>query len=149
MKSLTGLSIGLLSLAVVVTSSSPAVARRVCVPGVGCVGTDGTTNTTFTTFDVYVHNKSSHPMTVTVESWREPNNQGRSCPGGGTSCLPDGWRTQQWDLRPGEKALLLNDVKGRTIYFSAKATDRSGASWQRQKIDMGSTYTRFEYSFSD
>lgn len=148
MKSLTGISIGLLSLAVAVASSSPAVAQRVCIPMVGCVGSDGV-ETTFTTFNVNVHNKSSHPMTVTVESWRPPNNQGLSCIGGGTSCLSDGWRTQRWDLRSGENAFILDDVKGRNIYFSAKATDGSGVSWTRRQIDMGSTYTRFEYSFSN
>ena len=148
MKSLIGLAIGLLSLAGVVASSSPVVADQVCIPVIGCVGPDGV-ETTFTTFNVYVHNKSSHPMTVTVESWRQPNNQGRSCPGGGTSCLPNGWRTQHWDFRSGEKALILDDVEGRNIYFSAKATDGSRAFWSRQKIDMGSTYTRFEYSLSD
>ena len=130
MKYLTGLSIGLLSVAVVITSSSPTVAERRCIPMVGCFGTDGTVETTFTTFNVYVHNKSSHPIRVTVESLR------------------DGWRTQYWNFSPGENALILSDVKGRNIYFSAKATDGSGASWSRQQVDMGSTYTRFEYSFS-
>jgi hypothetical protein len=93
MKYLTGLSIGLLSLAVVITSSSPTVAERRCIPGVGCFGSGGF-ETTLTTFNVSVHNKSSHPINVTVQSWQQPKNQeGLSCPGGGTSCLSDGWRT--------------------------------------------------------
>jgi len=114
-----------------------------CLPGIGCVGPGGV-ETTLTTFNVYIDNLSSYPVDVTVQSYKQPNTSGKSCPGGGTSCLPNGWRKGTWHLSPGEQdVFVLDDVEGRNIYVEARATDGSGKSWKFE-ADMGSVYTRYD-----
>ncbi len=142
--------IGLFTLGLVISTvlnCEPSPARTLCIPGLGCID-DERIETTFTTFNVYIDNLSSHPIDVTVQSYKQPNTSGRSCVGGGSSCF-NGWREGTWHVRSGQQdVFILDDVEGRNIYVSAKATDGSGKYWKFDR-DMGASFTRYDIRLAD
>lgn len=113
---------------------------QVCIPGVGCINESGRPEVTMRSFNIYLKNRSSHPISACVEYYSKHN---RATPdGSGTN-----WSNGCWDVAPGKKVFVIDDASGRYAYFSAEAVDGSGLTWGRKKVDMGSTYTRFEFTF--
>jgi hypothetical protein len=117
------------------------VIAQACIPGLGCLGGSGGADVTLGSFNVYFKNRTSSPIKACA-SWYQ--NQTFSKLGGGST----NWDSGCWNLAPGEKAFVINNATGRNIYISATATDGSGRTWPEKQVDMGSRYTRFEYTFN-
>jgi hypothetical protein len=115
---------------------------QVCIPGIGCMGGTGVIDVTLKSFNVYFINNSGHSINACARWYQSQQNF--ALPGGGST----NWDNGCWNLAPGETAFVINNATGRNIYFSATATDGSGLIWSEQEVDMGSRYTRFEYTFN-
>jgi hypothetical protein len=104
-------------------------------------------------FTVYVKNATQKRILVTAKYMDLfESRRGESCStvdGGGANCDDiTHWATSSWELNPGENALVINNAVGRIIYFSGKSVDNRGGFWPEKKVDMGSQFRRFDYTFN-
>ena len=103
-------------------------------------------------FDVYVKNNSQKRITVTAQymNYFEAGKKNGCADNGRTVDCDDTerWKTLSWDANPGQELFIISDAVGRTIYFSAKSQD-GRTEWSKKKVDMGSDYRKFTYSFSE
>ena len=100
-------------------------------------------------FNIYVKNGTSAPIQVHVV-WQVRADSGGACVAQvGVKCDDSDWNTNSyWTVQPGQKAFLIDDANGSIAYFSAKSLDNTG-EWTKKKVDMGSKYGDFTYTFSE
>ena len=103
-------------------------------------------------FHVYVKNNSRKPIVVTARYMNFYQKGVGSCStvdGRGENCPPtERWNTSSWIVNPSQDSFIISDAVGRTIFFEAKSQDGT-LVWNKQSVDMGSQYGRFNYAFNE
>jgi hypothetical protein len=119
-----------------------AQASAYCIPGVACIGGKGL-ETTLKSFNIYIRNRTGRPISACVSYHRFRRSQA-TVDGSGTDSSARGC----WDIAPGQTVFVINNAISRYAAFSATALDGSGYTWPEREVDMGGTFTRFEYTFN-
>lgn len=103
-------------------------------------------NPTFRSFNVHVENNTNEPIIVTVRWYGRFSGISGDGRGGSTN-FEERWETASWDLAPHKKTFIINNARGRNIYFSARSAN-GRSSWGEKAVDMGSQYSNFFYKFN-
>jgi hypothetical protein len=120
-----------------------AHASAYCIPGVGCINKSGRIETTLQSFNIYIRNRTGRPISACV-SYHIFRRSEATVDGSGTGSGTRGC----WDIAPGQTAFVINNAISRYAVFSATALDGSGYTWPEREVDMGGTFSRFEYTFN-